>query len=106
MSKSEVDEDREAVMSLFWGQCVQWAASEPDIRKAYAQETGRVPPGGDATADAFARMIDKATGRDDPEHFIVWVTVRFWGLDEAPAKFRERVKWMRENGLLPWMTRQ
>ena len=49
-------------------------------------------------ATAIERMVDQACGLDDTtqnmiaEEFVIWATKRFWGLDEAPTAFQERVK--------------
>lgn len=85
------DRAKDDFMAVAWAGFVQWAAKQPDILERFEAETGMSfrPP-----ASGLEVMIDDATGYRNAvaERFVEWTTVEMWGLDEAPAAYRESLE--------------
>lgn len=83
--------DRRGFMDIAWRDFINFAAREPDIIAQFNAETGRHYG---APATPIEAMIDDASGRleDDTNEFVLWVTERHWGIDEAPEKVRAEIE--------------
>ena len=90
------DAGRDDFMAAMWGSFLRWALSEPKMVEAFERETGHTFPA--APKSAIEAMVDEATGRmgGTMEAFVEWATVNQWGLDEAPASYREHLAKKRE----------
>lgn len=79
------------VTQVMWAGFVHWAWKEPNIRKQFAVETGRVIATTSPTVIQLA--IDAATGSDplssQAHAFVEWVTRTHWGIEYAPKAYRE-----------------
>ncbi|WP_454915007.1 hypothetical protein [Xanthobacter sediminis] len=101
MSAADISNpDRDAFMAIAWRDFIKWASTEKDLVAQFNSETGRrfmVHP-----RSPLEALVDAATGRasDDAEAFIEWVTVNWWGLDEAPEAYRAHLH-AREGGKRP-----
>lgn len=71
-----------------WVGFIQWAHRFPEIRARFTAETGLVLG---APCTSLEAMIDVVTGARDSllEQFVEWATREIWGLEYAPAKYRE-----------------
>ncbi len=84
----------EDFMAIAWRDFILWAASEPEMRKAFREATGKIflpPPNSGLEA-----MIDEATGVQETQEtnmaaFVEWVTREHWGFDYAPAAYQRAV---------------
>lgn len=82
--------------TLAWRDFILFAWDSPEMRAAFEKSTKLKllnPP-----VSPLEAMIDKATGASEDvasvyvQSFIAWVTVWHWGLEEAPAAYREELK--------------
>lgn len=62
--------NQEDFMAGAWASFVAWASREPDILAQFKAETGK----------SFSAPFVK--------DFVLWVTERHWGFDEAPLAYR------------------
>lgn len=83
-----------------WVGLINWAVRRPQIVAAFEAETGKrlsISP----TVAALDAAIDRAcgVGPDDSalDHFVVWVSDRFWG-GEAPPAVAKKLEELRSKG--------
>jgi hypothetical protein len=78
----------DAFNALAWRDFVVWAWSDPSHRRAFIEATGIDI---DAPRSAIEQLVDEATGNPHLHAFVRWVTENHWGLEHAPAAYRELV---------------
>ena len=85
------DQMRRDFMDIAWRDFINFAAQYPDILAQFKAETGHSYG---APVSGIAAMIDEATGYPEKvtEEFVLWVTERHWGIDEAPEKVRAAIE--------------
>lgn len=90
MSARTVSDVRAALSAVAWRDFIVWAQTQKDVVAQFNAETGRRYLAPRSLLDA---LIDQASGHEtkEAEAFVEWVTVNLWGLDEAPAAYRERL---------------
>lgn len=76
---------------IAWRDFINFAAREPGIIAQFNAETGG---NYGASVTPIEAMIDDATGKlaKDTSEFVLWVTERHWGIDEAPEKVQAAIK--------------
>ena len=74
--------------TVAWRDFLLWAWNEPEMRQQFAAKTG-VDLG--AVTSPINAAIDAATGLRESvaAQFIEWATREHWGLEHAPAAYRE-----------------
>lgn len=74
--------------AIAWRDFIMWAWNDPKMRDEFTATTGLKIPGVTTPINA---AIDAATGaRKIPAaKFIEWATREHWGLEQAPAAYRE-----------------
>lgn len=79
----------EVVCQEMWPAFILWAVKNDEIRKAFTEATGFVLL--DAPRSPIEILVDKATGycEDIMRRFVEWVTVEIYGIECAPALYRE-----------------
>lgn len=82
---------RDDFMAVAWAAFLQYAISEPQMIAAFERDTGKKFPL--PATHPLDAMIDVATGYRGSilEDFIRWVTIRHWGIHEAPQAYRESI---------------
>lgn len=98
------EENLEIFRELAWRDFIMWVVTQPGIRAQFQEDTHiAFPSKPTTTIDA---MIDKACGYDAKEEwekageaFVLWVTERRWGIDEAPLKVRLKLEKEKKNGI-------
>lgn len=81
---------QDAINAVAWADFIKWAAKSPEYVALYNAETG-------SNYNPFEQLspieaaIDKATGFAEESAFAFarWVTEHDWGMEYAPAAFRE-----------------
>jgi len=83
------------IPTIAWLDFIVWASSQKDFIDNFSKDTGEklIP----MPTNALAALIDKATGADKHNQkvmkvFVVWVTINYWGEDEAPRLYFEKFK--------------
>jgi hypothetical protein len=89
---------QEIIMEAGWFGFVKWAVTQPDLLAQFTHDTGLNFPA--PRRSGLEVMIDAATGyaehreaerRQTLERFVEWATETYWGLEEAPRLYREKV---------------
>jgi len=85
-----MSEARDAFMGIAWRDFILFASENPDMQAEFKADTGFDLAAGKSVIDT---LIDAATGYDTDklEAFILWVTEKHWGMNEAPASYRAYV---------------
>lgn len=78
----------DGLMAGAWHGFVEFASRDEGIMKFYREETGGTFG---LPRSSMEVMIDDATGKSEAEAyaFLDFVTVRLWGLDQAPEPYRK-----------------
>jgi len=87
----DLEDADDPLMSMAWAAFLRWAGGEPNMLAEFTADTGMkfAPP-----TTGIERLIDAATGYGQmiAREFAIWATVKYWGLDAAPVKFRRMVE--------------